>query len=392
MVRRSADDKGRRMIEQIYTNAKIVTADREFLGTMVVRDGSISELNEGRTTKSGAIDFEGDYLLPGFIELHTDNLEKHFTPRPGVRWPSSAAVVAHDAQIVAAGITTVFDALALGDIFEGSHRIKNLREMVDGIRDARDAGALKADHWLHLRCELSFASVLELYESMMDDPDVRIVSIMDHTPGQRQFVDVDKYRFYYIKKYGLTDTEFQEFLAARQADQAKYSALHRCAILEHARTRGHILASHDDATAEHVVESAADGMVIAEFPTTVEAARASHEHGLAVLMGGPNVVLGGSHSGNVAAHELAGHRVLDIISSDYVPSCLVQAPFALTEAHIGLDLPAAIALVSRNPARAAGLADRGEIATGLRADFLRVRKGDNLAIMCSAWREGARIV
>lgn len=380
------------MIEHIYTNAQIVTADRQFSGTMVVRDGVIAALDEGSVATPAATDFGGDYLLPGFVELHTDNLEKHFTPRPGVRWPSSAAVVAHDAQIVAAGITTVFDALSLGDIFEGSQRVKNLREMVDGIRDAREAGALKADHWLHLRCELSFSSVLELYESMMDDPDVRIVSIMDHTPGQRQFVDVDKYRFYYMKKYGLSDAEFEEFLAERRADQAKYSARHRRAILERALARGHILASHDDATAEHVAESSADGMVIAEFPTTVEAAQASHELGLSVLMGGPNIVLGGSHSGNVAAQELAGHGVLDIISSDYVPSCLVHTPFALAEAGIGFDLPAAINLVSRNPARAAGLSDRGEIAVGQRADFLRVRKSDELAIVCSAWREGTRVV
>lgn len=380
------------MTEQIFTNATIVTATDSFVGSMVVRDGTIATVDEGTVDIAGATDFEGDYLLPGFVELHTDNLEKHFNPRPGVNWPKSAAVVAHDAQIVAAGITTVFDALSLGDIFEGSQRVKHLGEMVGGIRAARNAGALKADHLLHLRCELSFACVLELYESMMDDTDVRVVSIMDHTPGQRQFVDVEKYRFYYMKKYGLSDEEFQEFLTSRRADQAKYSEKHRRAILERAHSRGHILASHDDATVEHVEQSVADKMVIAEFPTTVEAARASHEHGLCVLMGGPNVVLGGSHSGNVAARELAGHGVLDIISSDYVPSCLVQTPFALVDAGIGIDLCEATNLVSRNPARAVGLDDRGEIKPGLRADFLRVSRRDNLAVVQSAWRTGRRIV
>lgn len=380
------------MSETVYTNARIVTAERMVAGTMVERDGLIADIHEGPSAAPGAIDFEGDYLLPGFIELHTDNMEKHFTPRPGVRWPHAAAVVAHDAQIAAAGITTVFDAIALGDILEGSERVRRLRDMVGGIRCARKAGALKADHWLHLRCELSFASVLELYESLMDDPDVRIVSIMDHTPGQRQFVDVDKYRYYYIEKYGISDAEFDAFLAERRADQAKYSAKHRTAILERAHARGHILASHDDATAEHVAESVRDRMAIAEFPTTVTAASAAHAHGLAVLMGGPNVVLGGSQSGNIAACELAEHGLLDIISSDYVPACLIQAPFALAEAEIGLDLPAAVRLVSANPARAAGLADRGEIAAGLRADFLRVRRNDGLAVVRAVWREGIRIV
>jgi alpha-D-ribose 1-methylphosphonate 5-triphosphate diphosphatase len=380
------------MSETIFTNARVVTRDEEFRGTVTVRDGRIAAVEPGDSTVPGAVDLEGDYLVPGLVELHTDNLEKHFAPRPGVRWPSRAAVMAHDAQVVAAGITTVFDALALGDVFYGSSRIEGLEEMHGGIRRARDTGLLKADHLLHLRCELSFAQVLELFERLMDGPLVRLVSIMDHTPGQRQFVDVEKYRFYYMKKYGMANDEFEHFLASRREAQAKYSVVHRRAILERAKARGFVLASHDDATAAHVTESADDGMTIAEFPTTLEAARLSRERGLAVLLGAPNVVLGGSQSGNIAARDLAAAGLLDIVSSDYVPMSLMQAPFALAQAGIGLDLPAAIRLASHNPARVMGLDDRGEIAPGRRADLARVSVVEDMPVVRSVWREGTRVV
>ena len=380
------------MTETIFTNARVVTREQEFPGTVVVHGSQIAEVAPERSAAPGTVDLDGDYLLPGLVELHTDNLEKHFAPRPGVRWPSQAAVMAHDAQIAAAGITTVFDALALGDVFYGSARLEGLQLMHDGICRARDTGLLRADHRLHLRCELSFGQVLTLFEHLMDGPLVGLVSIMDHTPGQRQFVDVERYRFYYRKKYGMSEAEFETFLAQRRADQEKYSVVHRRAILERAKTRGLVLASHDDATAEHVTESADDGMTIAEFPTTVEAARTSRERGLAVLLGAPNVVLGGSQSGNISASELAAAGLLDIISSDYVPTSLVQAPFLLAEAGIGLDLPAAIRLASYNPAHVMGLDDRGEIAAGKRADLARVRVVDGMPVVRAVWREGVRVV
>ena len=380
------------MREHVFTNARVIGADREFAGTVVVRDGTIAGVDGAPSAAPGAVDLEGDLLMPGLVELHTDNLEKHFTPRPGVRWPACAAALAHDAQIASAGITTVFDAIALGDVFKTSDRVEGLDEMRGAVAAMRTRRALKAEHYLHLRCELSFAQVLELYESLMDDPAVRLVSIMDHTPGQRQFVNVEKYRFYYMKKYGMSDDEFATFLARRREDQAMYSVKHRREILARAHARHHILASHDDATVGHVAESAADGMSIAEFPTTLEAARASREKGLAVLMGAPNIVLGGSHSGNIAAGDLARAGLLDIMSSDYVPLSSIQAVFQLANGGIGFDLPAATALASRNPARAVGLDDRGEIAVGKRADLLRVRVAEGIPVVRSVWREGERIV
>ena len=376
----------------IFTNARIVARNEVVNGSLAVENGRITGISATASALPAALDLEGDYLMPGFVELHTDNLEKHFSPRPGVRWPPKAAVVAHDAQIAAAGITTVFDALSLGDVIDGSARIDNLAGMREAIDDTASAGMLRADHFLHLRCELSYGGVVDLLNRMIEDRRVGLVSLMDHTPGQRQFVDVARYRFYYQKKYGMSDEVFDRFLADRQADHKTHSARHRQVIVGMCAERGLLLASHDDASVEHVEEAVRDGMVIAEFPTTIEAARASSERGMAVLMGGPNLVLGGSHSGNIAAADLAALGLLDIISSDYVPASLVQSVFTLIDGDLGISLPSAVALVTGNPARAAGLDDRGEIGTGLRADLIRVAVLDGLPVVREVWREGLRVV
>jgi alpha-D-ribose 1-methylphosphonate 5-triphosphate diphosphatase len=354
-----------------------------------VRGGEIVAVDPDGTARGQ--DWDGDYLLPGFVELHTDNLEKHFTPRPGVHWPAIDAVIGHDAQIATSGIVTVYDAVSVGDMFERSDRVENLNRMLDALEAARKSGALRAEHRVHLRCEVTYPEVVELTEALIPRGEVGLVSIMDHTPGQRQFVDESKLRHYYVKKHGMTGAEFDAFAAERRRMHEQYGALHRAALVRMSRERGLALASHDDATAEHVAESLAAGMTIAEFPTTPDAAKASHDGGMAVLMGAPNLVLGGSHSGNVAAIDLARAGHVDVLSSDYVPASLLRGVFQLAGAGIGIDLAAAVAKASRNPARAAGLMDRGELAPGQRADFLRVRVSGGTPHIREVWRQGARI-
>ncbi|WFC62026.1 alpha-D-ribose 1-methylphosphonate 5-triphosphate diphosphatase [Pseudomonas sp. REST10] len=377
--------------EQILSNARIVTADREFLGSLLLRDGLIAAVDEGASQLAQAQDLGGDYLLPGLVELHTDNLEKHMSPRPGVDWPSASAVLTHDAQIVAAGITTVFDALSIGDINPRGRRMQQLPAMIEAIAAAEAAGQTRAEHRLHLRCELCHPDALSLYRDLVEHPLVSLVSVMDHSPGQRQFAKVEKYREYYMGKYHLSPAEMEEFLQEQIANSRQYSDRQRRAIVEDCHGRGISVASHDDATLAHVQESADFGMAIAEFPTTLEAAEASHQLGLKVLMGAPNVVRGGSHSGNIAAAELARHGVLDILSSDYYPASLLHAAWLLAGQDNDYDLPAAIATVSRAPARAAGLDDRGEIRVGLRADLLQARAHGEQPVIQQVWRQARRV-
>lgn len=375
----------------ILTNARLVLADRVIDGTVVTRGDEIVDIGEGRSHLSEAVDCEGDTVIPGLIELHTDNLERHIMPRPGAYWPADAAVMGHDREIAAAGITTVFNALCVGEVHSRSMRVQLLGEMSDAIEAQIADGALKVDHYFHWRCEISYGGMQELLEPLLGYRRLRMLSVMDHTPGQRQFADISKYAEYYQGKFNMTDAELQAFIDERVEDQRQHSARNRAAVVGHARSLGLKLASHDDATAAHVGEAIADGMAIAEFPTTQEAATASHMGGLQVLMGAPNVVRGGSHSGNVAALELGRHGVLDILSSDYVPGSLLHGAVMLAEGAENISLADAIATVTRNPARAAGLEDRGAIAVGQRADFVRFRQRQGAPIIRDVWRGGEKV-
>ena len=377
---------------QIFTTGRIVTRDSEFDGTVVVNDGRIVEVAPGRSAASGTIDLEGDVLVPGLVELHTDNMEKHFAPRPGVTWPSVPAVMAHDTQVAAAGITTVFDSLSLGDVRGDTDRVKNRTRMVEAICEVMDRRMSRAEHRLHLRCEITPDDAIEAVDRWIDLPLVGLISINDHTPGQRQFLDPEKLKLYYMGKHGMTEPQFEAFHLRALELHSRNAVRHRSEIVARAHARALPLASHDDATRAHVDEAVENGMTIAEFPTTREAARASREGGMAVLVGAPNVVLGGSHSGNIAAIDLLRAGEADILSSDYVPASLMEAVFKLPEADAGISLAASVRRASLNPAQAVGLNDRGEIAAGKRADLVRVRLHGDAPLIRAVWREGDRVV
>ncbi len=377
------------MSQQVFRNALIVLPDEVVHGSLAVRDGRIADIAHGASAQGE--DLGGDLLIPGLVELHTDHIEGHYLPRPKVRWNMMAALQAHDAQIAASGITTVFDALRVGmdeDALLGSD---DMLVMADTIVEASRQGRLRSDHYIHLRCEVSAPDVLKTFEGIAQGPLIRLVSLMDHAPGQRQFVDLETYRSYYQRKMNLDDDAFAAFCRRRVAESDAHSGPNRRFIADFCRAAGISVASHDDATLAHVQEGTALGVALAEFPTTVEAARASNAAGLRVLMGAPNIVRGGSHSGNVSAADLLQHGLLDILSSDYVPFSLLQAACALHQAGT-LDLPAAIRLVSASPAAAARLDDRGAIAIGLRADLVRVRTtADHPPVVAGVWREGRRV-
>lgn len=377
------------MAETRLRNARIVLADVILKGSVAVDDGVITDIGSG-AAPSGE-DLEGDYLIPGLVELHTDHLENHYRPRPGVFWDAMASLHAHDVQIAGSGITTVFDAVRIGSDLDMPQMREHAGLLIDAIRAARQQGWLRAEHLIHLRCELPSTDVVEHFESFVDYPETRLISLMDHTPGQRQFTSLETYKLFYKKQLGVTEDEVERYLAAAIAQHERYSAPNRRHLVQRSRALQLAMASHDDATLVHVEEAVADGVAIAEFPTTLEAAAAAHDAGLAILMGAPNVVRGKSHSGNISATDLVRAGLLDILSSDYVPFAPLQAAFALPDRVEGIALPAALATVTRNPARAAGLEDRGEIAIGKRADLVRVRLVGGLPVVRSVWRQGVRV-
>jgi len=375
--------------ELVIANAKIVLVDEIIDGTIKIVDGGIEDISPGGGTPVHAVDCDGDYLIPGLIDVHTDNLEKHLEPRPGVRWPILPALFSHDRLIIGCGITTVYDALCIGD-FTGNKRGRRqaLELALQGLHQAAETDVLAAKHLLHLRCEVPTANVVEALENHIHDPFVGMVSVMDHTPGQRQWHDLERWREFNRDRY--TPAELDQILAGRIAFQNAEAENNRERVIDLAKAHGLPLASHDDTTVAHAEEAAAAGVGIAEFPTTIAAARAARGAGMATIMGGPNVVKGGSHSGNVSAAALAEAGLLDGLASDYVPASMIHGAFFL-HAEYGLALVDAIALVTANPAAMVGLDDRGAIAVGKRADLVRIRVCHGVPAVVDVWRGGHKV-
>jgi alpha-D-ribose 1-methylphosphonate 5-triphosphate diphosphatase len=380
--------------ETVLRNARLVLDDRVTTGAVVLRDSTIVDIDEGGSHVGE--DLGGDHLLPGLVELHTDHLEQHFNPRPGTTWEPVAAVLAHDAQLAASGMTTVFDAIRVGsDEDRRDAAPRAARTLASAIAHAAGAGLVRADHYLHLRCEVASADCVSTFDLFAEDPHVRLVSLMDHTPGERQYADIDAFRRYVLGKGRVSEAELPGYIERLKDDSARFADTHRNEIASRVGKRGLVLATHDDATVAHVEESVSLGGTISEFPTTVVAARAATARGQWTVMGAPNLVRGGSHSGNVAASELLGLELLHILSSDYIPASPLQAVFQLA-ADDRLGLAAGAKLVSANPARALGLHDRGEIAIGKRADLVRVHPhtlptGQAVPVVRGVWRAGQRV-
>ncbi len=376
--------------ELILANATLVLPGETLRGQVKIHGGKIADISAGASVPTGAIDCDGDYLSPGLVELHTDNLERHIQPRPSVDWPHAAAIMAHDAELAGTGITTVFDAMRVGSVSRKESRYGSYaRGLATELLDLRSADALKISHFLHLRAEVCSDTLVEELAEFDEADRVGLVSLMDHTPGQRQFRDISKLEAYVKGKHGLDDAGFQAHVAHLKALRDQYGDLHEVEAVKAARRFGAVLASHDDTTADQVATSAGHGIHLAEFPTTVEAARACQAHGIKVMMGAPNLIRGGSHSGNVAAQELAELELLDIISSDYVPGALLMSAVKLGQ--IWGDMARGLSTVTLAPADAVELSDRGRLEIGKRADLIRFKLIDGTPALRGVWARGQRV-
>jgi alpha-D-ribose 1-methylphosphonate 5-triphosphate diphosphatase len=376
--------------DTILTNAVLVLPDETVAVTVAMKGATIVGVDTGRSSLSRAIDMEGDYLIPGIVDLHTDNLERQVQPRTLSRWPSRSAMVAHDAQCAAAGVTTIFDALCLGNLGFDKDRIQTFRDGVMDLDALGDASMLKVDHYLHLRCEVPAPDMLGLLEGTIGHKLVRLISLMDHSPGVGQYAEMDFYRR--LRQSGGLDAATVERRIGELLEQrVRLRGPNRKALLEMVRPRDVPMASHDDRTEEEITENAADGITISEFPVTLTAAKAAKAAGMRVIAGAPNIVRGGSHSGNVSVSDLLHAHAVDAFASDYVPPSLVEAAF-LCAREGRMSLPAAIAMVTDMPAGMVGLAERGRLALWCRADVARVRVHETLPVVRQVWCGGARVI
>jgi alpha-D-ribose 1-methylphosphonate 5-triphosphate diphosphatase len=378
------------MTETILTDAQIVLRDRVIHGTIVMSGTRISDISEGLSHAPGALKLDGDVIIPGVVDVHTDNLERQVQPRVNARWPSRSALLAHDVQCAASGVTTVLDALCLGDLGFDQGRLKTFRDGVADLDALADTGLLKSEHFLHLRCEMPSRDVVGQVDPVADHPRVRMLSLMDHSPGVGQYGDLDRYRAQ-RRREGMREEMIEDRIATLTAQRAECREPNRRWLIARVKHRDITLASHDDRHESDIAENIADGIKLSEFPVTMEAARAARAGGMEVIAGAPNIVRGGSHSGNIAAADLVRERLVDAFASDYVPASLVEAAFSCASMD-GVGLPDAIALVTDHPARMARLADRGRIEPGLRADLVRVRVHEGLPVVRQVWRAGERVI
>jgi alpha-D-ribose 1-methylphosphonate 5-triphosphate diphosphatase len=377
-------------IETILTNAILVLPDTALHGTLVIRDGRIVAIDPGRSHAPSARDLEGDHLIPGVVDVHTDNLERQVQPRQNARWPSRSAMIAHDAQCAAAGVTTVLDALCLGDLGFDQGRGQTFLDGVADLDALAHTGALRSEHFLHLRCELPAPDMVPALDPVADHPLVRMVSLMDHSPGVGQYRNIPRYVAMRIRQTQMTEDQVNDRIAFLLAQRERLRGPQRAWLLDRIRHRDLPLASHDDDTPDDVRANLADGITISEFPVTMEAAQAARDAGVEVIAGAPNIVRGGSHSGNVAAADLVRAGAADAFASDYVPASMVEAAWRTAE-ETGITLPAAIAMITDRPARMARLADRGRLEAGLRADLVQVRPLQGHPVVRRVWREGSRV-
>ncbi|MDE5447016.1 alpha-D-ribose 1-methylphosphonate 5-triphosphate diphosphatase [Bradyrhizobium sp. CSA207] len=370
--------------EVVLTNAKIVTRSACFNGTVQIVDGMIADISSGKTTASGALDFEGDHLLPGLIDVHTDHLEKQILPRASMTWDPLGAAIAHDVQVSAAGTTTVFDSLMVGAVGDLERR-RLLPLMLDGIDQARQHRLLRANHLLHLRCDARDPDLLDLFLAYADRSELRFVTIMDDGPRR------NPERFRRLEQRKKTPEAEIEAAIIAVATTDDCTQDNRRRLVAHCRARRLPLASHDDTTAAHVAEAVGFGLSISEFPITSEAAKAARAAGMTIIVGGPNLAAGRSHIGNVSVRELARDGLIDIISSDYIPASILRAIWHLAGQSDGPTLAEAVVLGSLRPAETFGLGDRGEIAPGKRADLIRVanRAGP---IVRAVWTAGKQVL
>jgi alpha-D-ribose 1-methylphosphonate 5-triphosphate diphosphatase len=390
----------------VVANGRIVTPDRVLDDhDLLVEHGAIAAIvpREERPATADLIDAAGGWVMPGFIDMHADYIEHMASPRPNVLMDFDLALRVAERELATHGITTMFHSLSFyghSDFGRGPMRKPaNARRFIGLVESAHRQRHL-IRHRFHARFEIDSLDRVEELEGYLRAGTVHLVSFMDHTPGQGQYLDLEIYRSTLKAWHGLADDEVDETIRSSRARQMM-SLEHITAVSRLARSRRIAVASHDDDSVEKIGLVQSFGATISEFPTTLEVAREARRRGMHVVAGAPNVLLGGSHSGNLSAAEAVREGCVDILCSDYYPPAMLHALFELAR---GAEerMPELVKLVTLHPAQAVNMDQViGSLAPGKKADLVIVQsldKGfpvlthtmvDGKVILGMAYREGA---
>ena len=347
----------------VVENARLVTPEAVVEGALRIEGDRITDIGDVERRADETVDARGRLVLPGLIDLHGDDIESHLHPRSGARMDTHMALAAADRANLAAGITTKFHAISF-EVDPEENRSPELgAEITDAVERADD---LMADHRIHARCEVTQERCVEAVEELIAAGDADLVSVMSHIPGKGQFRNEEAFLDYYRNSQKHTIEEAQELIKERGDLELGTIRERVNRVVETAHDHGIPTASHDDEEATEVERLSNVGVDISEYPITLATAKRAHELGMTVTMGAPNLVRGGSQWGNLRTADAIDAGVVDALVADYHPTSLLAAPFVDT----GDPLPERVARVTKQPADAVGLTDRGRITEGARADLV----------------------
>ena len=355
------------------SDVKLIQADRIIEnGALRIENGVIAEITESAGQPSGFT------VFPGFIDMHGDMIELELEPRPKVDFPMEVAAQHLDARLAGAGVTTAYAGVSFsrsakdGERRSFEHTSAIIRALKDNIQ------GLRVDHRIHARFDMTYTDAIAALESLLVAGAVDLVSVMDHTPGQGQYRNIEKLISYRMRG-GASEAEARARLRAQIENAVPAEEMLRNLedVSRLCKAHGIAMASHDDDTVRKAYLMADIGAVISEFPVTIEAAQVAKERGLMIAMGAPNAMRGQSYSGNLSAREAHAAGLLHILAADYHPAAILPAIRALSASDPD-GLVGAARLASKNPAKALGLTDRGEIAIGKRADLAVVDAADRV--------------
>jgi len=364
----------------LLTNARIVTPNENFIGTLEIENGIIVSLIKNKTFNEG-INLQGQWLIPGCIDIHTDYLEKEIYPRSSAQFPLPLALHFLDARAANCGITTVFSAISFSD-----SEAKN-RSYPEAIRLCQEIDKIRYSllvrHFLHARIDPNSAAILDYLEDMYRLESLYLVVYNDHIPGERQFRIEDLIEMR-AKTLGISKEEAEKMLQEK-IDITK-QINNREAIYKVFKDK-YILGSHDDTTLEHVREGVHFAATLSEMPTTLEAAREAKRLGQWVCLGAPNYYRGGSHCGNLSCWEAIDEDLVDILCSDYHFPTMLGSVVKMIES--GMEPSKAVNYVSLNPARLLKFDQEiGSIELGKKADLVVFENKHSFASVSTVFING----